>query len=934
MEGFNEIVQLSYVYFENKVVTPEEIKVFIGRMRAAYPDEDINDEKLFNAIESIHNVTIDGKTLTLDNLEGHEEWFNTSTNLPINRHFEWHFWAHLRMYLLSRKKRPVGIVDKLDELSSMVLARMEDPNREGGWDRRGMVMGSVQSGKTANYTALICKALDAGYKLIIVLAGVHNSLRSQTQDRLNEEILGYDLDRVQRLTGQETRIGVRKIFPVHNTVNTLTSSNQKGDFSRAVANTVGILPSKTGDPIILIVKKNVPILKNLYNWLSSLPGTLHQDGRSMLPDIPLLLIDDECDFASVNTKRPEFDDEGKVIEEWDPAKTNMYIRMILFLFQKSAYVGYTATPYANIFIHKDHYHQKYGDDLFPKHFIISLPQPSNYIGPELVFGITGDEERGINEIKPLPLVKHVSDHVAIIPDNHKNGRVIRMLPGSLITAIKSFLLVCAARRIRKGGIPHNSMLIHVTRFTSIQSQIIELVTQELRTILSRIMSGTSSLHDFEELWKTNFIPTSEAMLSLGFNGFSVISWKEVKKELYAATKLVKVKGINGEIGDVLDYWEADRKTRMRIQKGESVPWGERGISIIAVGGDKLSRGLTLDGLSISYYLRASRMYDTLMQMGRWFGYHDGYIDLCRIYTTEELEEWYKQIALANQELRNDLEYMDAINSTPEEFGLKVRSFPGRLIVTSAGKSRQAEKLSISFAGQFPKTVIFDPRESKNNLEALKTLIDQMGRNGHKEIDPSFPRYHWEDVDPTHVLNFLRKYRTLEDAKKKVDPQLIADFIERQIRNGELSKWHVVIVSNTEKKSIHKYKDGDIVISCVERHPQKVPTPGKISIGTLTSPVDETLDMDEDEYKQTLIFDEINNCQRSDGTPSSKAIRHIRPNTRALMLIYMPAYVDNEDNKNNYGLEGNEIVGFAISFPESKTAVPVDYWVNPVYLEQN
>ncbi|MDQ7838568.1 MAG: Z1 domain-containing protein [Thermodesulfobacteriota bacterium] len=931
MNTFDQIVQLSYAYFANKKVTPEEIRNFISRMIIAFPEEQIDEAKLFSKIESIHTVTIDGSFLTLEDSEGHEEWFNVSTNMSINREFQWHFWDHLKTYLINYKGRTASIVESLDRFTSEIISRLEDPSREGTWDRRGMVMGSVQSGKTLNYTALICKALDAGYKFIVVLTGIHNSLRSQTQDRLNEELLGYDLDRIQRLTGQERRIGVRRIFSDHRIVNTLTSSSQNGDFSRAVAAQAGIIPSLTGDPIVLIMKKNVTILKNLVSWLNSLPGTIDIENRRVVPDIPLLLIDDECDFASVNTKQPERDENG-IIEDWNPTETNKQIRTLLFGFQKSAYVGYTATPYANIFIHKDDYHPRYGDDLFPRHFIISLPQPTNYIGPDYLFGITGDSEQGIESIDPLPLIRYVRDHSGKIPDTHKKDLRVDDLPESMLDAIKCFLLVSAARRIRKEGVVHNSMLIHVTRFTAVQRQIRDLVEKELRKLIARIMSGSDSLSDLKRIWETDIVPTSLDMETRGFSEAVPPSWNEIKRELFNTAKMVKVKGINGEIGDILDYREADALTREKIQRGENVSWEDRGISVIAIGGDKLSRGLTLDGLTISYYLRASRMYDTLMQMGRWFGYREGYNDLCRIYTTEELAEWYRHIALANQELRNELEYMVAINSTPENYGLKARSHPGRLAVTSAGKSRNAEKLTISFSGKFPKTIVFDPRHLENNRRALQTLVQQIGRDCSRDIDPEKPRYHWEKVQAAPVLNFLRSYATQDVAKRVVDPARIADFIERQNKNDELVDWHVIIASNILHDAEHKYHLGKYTIGCVRRTPLEVLS-DKISIGTLTSPADELLDLSTPEIERASEFDRSRGKQRSDRLPTSLAIRAVRPKTRGLILIYLPACKDIDNPKNNYGLTDQEVVGFAISFPFSDTAVPIEYWAGPVYMEE-
>lgn len=928
--SIDDIVRTAIAFFANQKVTPEGIRAFISLMKPSF-EGSIDEEKLFLKIESILTVTIEGTILTLEDAVGHEEWFNISTNMPIKRQFQWHFWDHLKSYLVSHKGRPANIAESLDRLSSEIISRLEDPCREGTWDRRGMVMGSVQSGKTLNYTALICKAIDAGYKFIVVLTGTHNSLRSQTQDRLNEELLGYDLDRIQRLTGQERRIGVRKIFSDHRTVNTLTSSSQKGDFSRTVAGQAGIIPSATGDPIILIIKKNVTILKNLIGWLNSLPGTIDLEGRKVITEIPLLLIDDECDFASVDTGRPERDEDGNIDPDYDPKQTNKHIRKLLFTFQKKVYVGYTATPYANIFIHNKGFHPTYGEDLFPRHFIISLPQPTNYVGPEYIFGIEGDSEQGIENIDPLPLVRYVTDHSKRIPDTHKKNLRVDDLPESMSNAIKCFLLVCAERRLRKEGVVHNSMLIHVTRFTAVQRQIKELIEKELRRLIARIMSGSDSLSDFKNLWETDFLPTSLIMSDRGFREEIAASWTEIKRELFNAAKMVKVKGINGEIGDILDYREADALTREKIQKGEDVPWSDRGISVIAVGGDKLSRGLTLDGLSVSYYLRASRMYDTLMQMGRWFGYREGYNDLCRIFTTEELAEWYRHIALANQELRNDLEYMALINSTPEDFGLKVRSHPGRLAITSAGKSRNAESLSISYEGEFPKTIVFDPRESASNLSALENLINQIGRDVSREIDPRSPRFHWEGVDPSTVVNFLRAYKTQEEAQRTVNPQLIADFIDRQVKRGWLTNWHVVIVSNSDTK-VHHCMVGKYNIRCVERQPRKYPSRELVSIGTLTSPADEFLDLTDDEKLAALKFDKDHDCKRSDGNPSSLAIRHARPKSKALMLIYLPEYKNEDDPHMNYGLFNEEIVGFAISFPKDENAIPVEYWVNPVYVE--
>ena len=930
---YEQIINLSYSHFAMNPVTPETIRAFIERSKGFYPEHQIDEKELFIQLDAIHSVSIEDDVRILDDVTDHEEWFNPDTNRPLHREFDWHFWDHYRHFLIHWKNWPSNIVKGLDRFSSLVLCRVEDPTRLGPWDRRGMVVGEVQSGKTANYTALITKAADAGYKLFVVLAGVHNSLRSQTQERLNEEFLGYDLDIIQKITGQEKRVGVRKMFPRnHRVVNTLTSSAQNGDFKTSVARQAGIIPSMTGDPIILISKKNVTILKNIIEWATSL-GDIDKSGRRIVRNIPFLLIDDESDFASVNTKKPERDENGAIIEEWDPAKTNMLIRQLLSSFEKSIYVGYTATPYANIFIHRDDPHPTYGDDLFPKHFLISLPKPSNYIGPEEVFGLKADPVVTNEVAEPLPLVREVDDTDDIIPGSHKSDRLVDALPESLINAMKAFILVCSARRLRANGIPHNSMLVHVTRFTRIQGQVKDLVENELRALTARAMNSADPLTDFRRIWEEDFVPTSKKMSERGYRDARVHNWEVILPQIYESAKAIRIRGINGDIGDTLDYRLADRRARAQMEKGDAVPWHERGISVIAVGGDKLSRGLTLDGLSISYYLRSARMYDTLMQMGRWFGYREGYNDLCRICTTDELIEWYRHIALANRELQIQFEYMEAVGSTPEKFGLRVRSHPGRLAITSVGKARATERMAISYAGEFPKTVVFDPRQSAVNRDALSALIRGIGRSPDIQFDPNRPRFHWKDVDPSVVVHFLESYKTQEEAKRVVDPARIADFIRKQLAKKELTTWHVVIVSNPERYKFHEVSIEPYTVACVFRKPILPVQKDKVSIGTLTNPADEALDLTEEELELARNFDR-NSGRTISGPgdlPSSGAIRQIRPATRGLLLVYMPACHTGEWT---FGLAGEEIVGFAVSFPASTNAEAIQYVVNSVYTEED
>jgi len=928
---YQTVLRMSYGFFGDRACTPETLEEFISKMQPMLSECGVTHDKVYSDLERLHNVTVLDSAAILEEHGDHVDWFNPSLNTGLHRDLDWHFWSHYRDYLTAGKNWPKGIVESIDRETSAVLCRLEDPRRDGKWDRRGMVMGSVQSGKTANYTGLIAKAVDAGYKLIVVLAGVHNSLRSQTQFRLNEEILGYDLDKVQEFRGQAASIGVRAMFRDHAVAQTLTSSSESGDFRKRIAEQAGIIPTPDGPPILMIIKKHVSILKYLREWATSIIGVEDDAGRRIVSNVPLLVIDDECDYASVDTRKKTVDEEGNVDEECDPARTNMRIRELLCAFDKKAYVGYTATPFANIFIHYKHRHPTYGEDLFPRNFIISLPQPTNYIGPERVFGLMDRPSAGIEAAAPLPLLRNVTDSDGLIPPKHKKELQIGELPPSLKQAIKVFLISCAVRRLRKAPSAHNSMLVHVTRFTAVQSQVRELVEKELRRNVQRIRNNNDRLEDFEAVWREDFVTTTEAMRD-GF-GCPRHAWREVLESLYPVARRIRVKAINGTAKDALEYRYAEMDAQRRRGQGEVVPWEERGEHVIAIGGDKLSRGLTLDGLTVSYYLRASRMYDTLMQMGRWFGYRDGYADLCRIFTTPELMEWYRFIATASLELKQELEYMALVGEEPKNFGLKVLSHPGQLAITSAGKRRNAEKLDLSYSGRISETIVFDFSHSGTNLDALVRLLSTLKREAKPANGDRTSALHWTDVSPGSVLQFLHGYRTQSEAARVVDPKKMAAFIEEQIEHGQsdLTTWDVAVVSRRDPP--HTLCIDDIEVGCVERQPRMLDAAG-LAIGRLVSPADEWIDFTRDE--KTRAWERWAEMRREKGKeppkpgdlPSGPAIRAARPKERGLLLVYPICYNEGDQH---YGMEpGQEVIGFAISFPDSGTTRQVTYEVNSVY----
>lgn len=566
--------------------------------------KDVDQSILKDMLLSLYTTKVD----TFQILEGKERRDPWLKAFKAAQSSKWNFWTRYSKYLAEKKSFAPSVISHLDELTDKVLDKLFNPQRDDIIiSKKGLVVGQVQSGKTANYTGLVCKAADAGFNLIIVLAGIHNNLRSQTQTRLDEGFLGFDTQNTRAFTLNQTiKMGVGRIPGFDDAIaHSYTTSLDTGDFTKRAANTAGF-NFHVPQPIVLVVKKNSSVLKNLRDWLK----THTIDGK--IANKSMLLIDDEADNASINTNKADK----------NPTRINGYIRDIISLFNRSAYVGYTATPFANIFIPLD------DSDLFPRDFIINLPAPDNYIGPEKVFGtsIIPDEDDEL-----LPIVNTVDDSDDFVPPKHRKDDdmpSIYDMPQSLKTAIKCFIMTCAIRAARGQEKKHNSMLIHITRFQSWQNHIKDIVEQQFRYYKSEIEANDPAIMEefhkiFEgdtESYKSYWSTTKEILDSKSFGKIDsqirLHTWEEVKPFLYPAVQKIEVKSINGSSGDSLTYYENEKN----------------GISVIAIGGDKLSRGLTLEGLSVSYFLRASKMYDTLMQMGRWFGYRPGYVDLCRLFT--------------------------------------------------------------------------------------------------------------------------------------------------------------------------------------------------------------------------------------------------------------------------------------------------------------
>ena len=661
---------------------------------------------------------------------------------------QWERWLTYKQWLLNTK-RPWRVVDKMDELTHDILDFAGDPTLEGPWRRRGLIIGDVQSGKTSTYLGLLNKAVDAGYRLIIVLAGHTESLRQQTQERIDEGLIGSDSKLRAGKPGSapdaERYIGVGALRRDLATAFGMTTVLR--DFRKSSQEATNIrIASDESRPYIFVVKKNKSVLDALSQWLSQQPQTAGQ------LDIPLLLIDDEADYASLNTN-----------EETDPTAINLGIRNILKRFSRSSYIGFTATPFANVFVDDEN-----DQDLFPRDFIYSLESPTNYIGAEAAFGTS---EKANNTM--LLDLDDVDDE---FPIGHKSSHLVASLPASLLSAIRTFIIANAIRDLRDHDKPR-SMLVNVSRFKKVQSQVFELVNEELSGLRNAIQlhsaefaQGTSNI-DLESIRSTFEIVFRD----------SEYSWEEVLAALPNAVADIRVLLFNSD---------KDKKLA-----AEEQVW-DRPQRMIAVGGDVLSRGLTLDGLMTSYFYRNTQASDTLLQMARWFGYRDGYEDLCRLWVDEDVAADFRSVNDSIEQLRADLLLMHTQKLTPESFGIAVRKHPGALRITARNKMKSTEtrRKTISLVAQRLETVKLssDKTVIAENLVALTELLEGLdgGPGMHHRTSRDYNA--WSEVPKATVAKFLGKFKAHSSDELFYDSTL-SGFVERNI-NPTFDTWDIVLVN--------------------------------------------------------------------------------------------------------------------------------------------
>lgn len=897
-----------------------------------YDGSEIDEDIVKNIIIANRTITIVPSSSIQDDEEG-ANWLKEYKSI----HQEWKFWTDYKRCL----KLPQTAIMEIDRTTDYILDRMCSPQREGNWYRAGLVVGHVQSGKTGNYIGLINKAMDVGYKLILVFTGTFNDLRSQTQSRIDRDAIGKVTDPYTPKSGK--RIGVGKYTNHPNIIN-LTSSNMNGDFGSLKTDIGGVLGGTT--PTIMVCKKNSCILSNILKLFSQ-AATKGEDGYPIINDFPLLMIDDECDSASINTD----------FVKNDISTINRKMRAIIGLFTRRAYVGYTATPYANIFMSPDpddnheyiddvfrgttYRYRLNREDLFPKNFIINLNAPSNYIGPNVLFGISENVDDDGEKGKELPIIEYIADGYESV----RRGDVPDFLPNSLKEAIRLFIVATAIKRARGQKQAHSSMLINVSQYVDWMDQIGKLVQVETYGLCEECQSINNHpdlKQELKSLYDNKIRPSHDTICEDHEDWAKLLmwpEWEEVVNELpNVAIKLTnEVRVIHSRRSDADEDLNYERLNYADYENQEREI--NNGLYVIAVGGNVLARGLTLEGLTTSYFFRNSKTFDTLMQMGRWFGYRDGYIDVCRLYVCQDVANDFYNIAVSTQRMREDFNDMCERGIKPRDYGLKVMTYPGSLEATARNKFGATVKGQLSLN----KTTLQSSqlyREDNVVISNKEIVMNFLGKLGESTIklrhnDP-MPHLFWE-CGSEDIMGFVDSFKT---ASIQMPKHLIVSYIREQNRIGNLLKWTVAYVSNTtgreEWKHISTHGNQEVQhILCkpvrrTSRTDSEINPDTNQEIGfytcknsALIQPSYESLDLTDEQYNEALsqsikvweaaVAKGTTKSQRPN-VPYGRQSKAQRPSERGLLILLNVDFGDGRE----------DVFGYAISMPDVANDSTVKY----------
>ncbi len=808
----------------------------------------------------------------------HAEWYTT------DRRTKRFYWDAYSGYLRNELRWPEESIIDLDRATDLVLERLSDPTRPEAYQTKGLVVGYVQSGKTANFTAVIAKAADAGYRLIIVLAGTLNILRDQTQRRLDKELIGREL--IQRREGVNHDYQGDPDWPQFISHGRLPSTAGAFDWERLTRAKEDYQSLKAGIRALefekhipgrrfndranleqsaarlIVLKKTPAILKKLATDLASI--------RTRLDEVPALIIDDESDQASVNTQKPRSDGAKS------RTATNGHIVQLLKSLVRGQYIGYTATPFANVFINPDE-----AEDLFPKDYIIPLERPTGYMGVRDFFDDSMARKPGFES----PERAFVRDIAGGTSDD------VRLVDG-----IDAFVLAGAIKlfREREQGFRyrHHTMLVHTSHSMADHEEVADLCR---RLFLTAGYNGGAGLSRLRKLFNDDFAPVHDAQeKQLPFPpDFKTL-------EPFVARAIARI------AADPVGIVNGDMANKRQVPQFDKDP-----VWRILCGGTKLSRGYTVEGLTISYYRRKAKSADTLMQMGRWFGFLRGYRDLVRLFIgraepdgnngTFDLYDAFHATCLDEEQFREDL------RKYSKQFDPRVlpRDIPPLvpshlLMPTSRNKMYNAVVVEQNGGGGLTERTVTpsDAAGKRFNETLVKDLLENQvlpfeefairAANGEStRMVAAVCR-----LERPEVLQFLRNYKwATDEATRQFQP--IIRFLENGMGgDNRVRSWLFVAPQVRAGSEQRMWTAGGAALRVVQR--SRVSTGGRFK--AFSDPEDRLV-------CEWLVG------MHEDTAGTTSAAQNLRSDTQGILLLY--PCVESEDET------GPPTMGFALVLPRNR-----------------
>nr|WP_275436798.1 Z1 domain-containing protein [Helcobacillus sp. ACRRO] len=776
---------------------------------------------------------------------------------------------------------PEAAVGTIDETTTKILGLAANPLTPGD-KAKGLVIGHVQSGKTANYAGLIAKAVDEGYRIVIVLAGMHSNLRQQTQARLDND-LGFNRADIKNFAW-------------------LPGTDKERDVG-AISGVAGL--GSRENCLVFVVKKNKRRLENLRDFLHS----LNESHSNLLRRRAVLIIDDEADQASPNSTG-----------ERDVLSTiHRLLQEIWGFIPTGSYIAYTATPFANLLMNPAD-----PQGLYPDDFAFSLPKPDGYLGSDEFFNTT--QTADAEDDLAAHLSTEVPDHEAA--ELTVTGKNIDAydpeIPDTLQRAIIWFVLSTAIRRLRSGDDTHASMLVHTSHRVRAHFRLKDAVKEYVVGLANDLPSEEG---EFRSVFDEES-PRSEIIRQILGRHEAMPTWQDVWHKTESVLSDLSVKVDNGLSDDRLDYT------------------GEGPETVIAIGGGTLSRGLTLEGLCVSYFLRSSNLYDTLLQMGRWFGFRPGYADLVRVWVAPGLLDEFAHLARVERELREDIDEMSRASRTPKELAAKILLHPGRLAITSKGKMSEGVVVQAGLGGTRRQTIYLDrsPEGSARSQEAARDLLARSlaagGRILHGTAAVRSGTTLITGVEHHNLIDFLHQYWV-----SPVERWLQASPMETWLKaHGTGKNWNILVVGG--RGTEHSLGSG-ITVKTVSRAPfrserwsrdeiARTAGPGAdvVNIGALMSEQDLIGDLrilsangELDNQNAELLKSALANSKGSSIRGWKGLREEILPDT-GLIILYL---VDKDSqpqkrsadiresmtfkpHQDGEAMEGNHIIGLGLVYP--------------------